>query len=292
MNIAVLRCRKLPNFVTWEIPDVAELFTDDRLLMAAFAAEGHVAESVTWGDAVDWGRFDAAVLRSTWDYVDERERFLAALAAVEASPCRLFNPLEPVRWNSHKAYLFDLERWGVPIVPTVAIADPAGAQAAAVARGWSRVVVKPAVGAGAAGVRLLPAGELATALAERPGASEWLLQPFVESVTTEGEQSYIFIDGEFSHALRKRPAAGDYRAHGIYGGVVAYAEPRADDRRQVEAMLARLPWDLLYARLDVVRLGGRLVVMELELIEPMLYFDRAAGSAARLASACLARLAG
>jgi glutathione synthase/RimK-type ligase-like ATP-grasp enzyme len=291
MRVAVLTCRQLPSFVTWEIPDVPALFADDRRLIAEFAARGVEAGSVVWSDErVDWNRYDLALIRSTWDYIDARERFLSALAAIEASSCRLFNPLDAARWNSHKSYLFDLAAWGVPIVPTLAASatDAAAVQEAVVARGWQRVVLKPTVGAGAAGVRLVASREIAAALGQlvdqRP-QQPFLLQPLVESVINEGEWSFIFIDGRFSHALLKKPAPGDYRAHGIYDGTVEYAEPSRDDRLQAEAMLARLPFDLLYARLDLVRHDGRLVVMELELIEPMLYFDCAPGSAGRLARA-------
>ncbi len=297
MRVAVLRCHNLPSFVTWELPNREDLFTDDRLLIEAFAERGAAAEPVVWDDpGVDWNQFDLALLRSTWDYIDAPERFLAVLAAIEASRCRLFNSLAAARWNSDKAYLFDLRDWGVPIVPTqrASAVDPAGLQAEYTEHGWRGAVLKPAVGAGAADVRRVPAWEVAAAvgrLAEQGLQDAFLVQPLVESVVSEGEWSYIFIDGHLSHVLLKRPAPGDYRAHGIYGGTVALAEPRPGDTPQVEAMLARLPYDLLYARLDLVRMDGRLTVMELELIEPMLYLDRAPGSAGRLAEAALARLA-
>jgi glutathione synthase/RimK-type ligase-like ATP-grasp enzyme len=296
MKVAVLTCRQLPSFVTWEIPDAPALFADDRQLIAAFAAQEIEAVSVVWSDErVDWNQFDLALLRSTWDYIDARERFLSALGAIEASSCRLFNPLDAVRWNSDKSYLFDLAAWGVPIVPTLAASavEATAIQEAVIARGWRRAVLKPRVGTGAADVRLVAAHGIAAALGQlavqRPRQA-FLLQPLIESVISEGEWSFIFIDGRFSHALLKKPAPGDYRAHGIYDGTVAYAEPSRDDRLQAEAMLARLPFDLLYARLDLVRVEGRLAVMELELIEPMLYFDQAPASAGWLARAAGARV--
>lgn len=296
MRVAVLTCHRLPSFVTWQIPDVAGLFADDRQLIAAFAEQGIAAESVVWSDAaVDWNDYDLALLRSTWDYIDDREHFLAVLGEIERSSCRLLNPLESVRWNSDKAYLFDLDKWGVPIVPTLpaTAGEAAALQATAVAAGWSKVVLKPAVGAGAADVRLVSVEDVASTLgqlaATRPRQT-FLLQPLVESVITEGEWSFIFIDRVFSHALLKKPAPDDYRAHGIYGGSIAFAHPPDDDLRQAEDMLAKLPFDLLYARLDLVRVAGRLAVMELELIEPMLYFEQAPVSAGRLACAAQLRL--
>ncbi len=291
MRIAILTCRRLPSFVTWEIPDVPALFEDDRRLIAAFHEQGGEATSVVWSDeTVDWRDYDVALLRSTWDYIDDRAGFLAALAAIERSPCRLFNPLDAVRWNSDKSYLFDLAAWGVPIVPTLLVSPPDASQLQqhAAAAGWQRVVLKPHVGAGAADVRLIPAAAIAATVAEVAAAypdRPFLLQPLIESVISEGEWSFIFIAGAFSHALLKRPAPGDFRAHGIYDGVVAFADPSPDDLAQAEAIVAALPFDLLYARLDLVRIGNRLAVMELELIEPMLYFDHAPAAAGRLARA-------
>lgn len=295
MRIAILTCRRLPSFVTWEIPDVPALFEDDRRLIAAFQEQGDEATSVVWSDAGgDWRDYDLALLRSTWDYIDDRAGFLAALAVIERSSCRLYNPLDAVRWNSDKSYLFDLATWGIPIVPTLPVA-PAGAsqlQQQATAAGWERVVLKPRVGAGAADVRLTPAATIAATVAELTAArpnQPFLLQPLIESVISEGEWSFIFIAGAFSHALLKRPAPGDFRAHGIYDGVVALAIPSPADLAQAEAIVAALPFDLLYARLDLVRIGHRLAIMELELIEPMLYFDHAPAAAGRLAQAARAR---
>lgn len=298
MRVAVLTCRRLPSFVTWDIPNEADLFTDDRLLIDAFGEQGDDAAAVVWSDeTVDWRAFDVALLRSTWDYIDDRHGFLAALEAIDRSPCRLFNPLDAVRWNSDKSYLFDLAAWGVPIVPTLLI-SPVGAPAAqerAVRAGWTRVVLKPMVGAGAANVRLLPAAAITETLAElatTPGQQSFLLQPLVESVLSEGEWSFIFIDGAFSHALLKRPAPGDFRAHGIYDGAVIPTRPSRNDLAQAEAIAAALPFDWLYARLDLVRVEERLAVMELELIEPMLYFDLAPAAAGQLVKATLSRVGG
>lgn len=296
MRIAVVTCSRLPNFVTWEIPNVDDLFADDRQLIAAFAGMGADAVSVPWDDErVDWKAFDLVLIRSTWDYIDNREGFLSVLSQINQSARRLFNPLNAVRWNSDKSYLFDLTAWGVPTVPTLAASSqPAVAlQDEALARGWSQVVLKPRVGAGAADVRRLPATEIEAALsqvAERQPGRDFLLQPLVESVITEGEWSFIYIDGAYSHALLKKPAPNDYRAHGIYGGSIEPARPPVDELRQAQAIVDKLPSDLLYARLDLVRLDDRLVIMELELIEPMLYFDTAPSSADRLARAALSRL--
>jgi glutathione synthase/RimK-type ligase-like ATP-grasp enzyme len=296
MRVAVLKCRKLPAFVTWDIPNVDELFADDRLLIAEFVRRDVGAESVGWSDPnVDWSRFDLALVRSTWDYIDERDRFLDVLTEIDASPCRLFNPLDAIRWNSDKTYLFDLRDSEVPIVPThpASTGDPEALQDAVIGHGWKSVVLKPTVGGGASGVRLVPAHEVARTLEELAGERpnhEFLVQPLIESVVSEGEWSFIFIDGKLSHTLLKKPASGDYRAHGIYGGTIERVESRPEDLLQAETILARLPFDLLYARLDLVRIDGRLAVMELELIEPILYFNLAPHGVGQLVDSSLSRL--
>ena len=298
MRVAVLRCQNLPRFVTWEIPNVEELFADDRLLIEEFAKRGVEASSVVWRDpGVDWNQFDLALIRSTWDYIDHPREFAATLSGIQATSCRLFNPLEAVRWNSEKHYLLDLQEWGVPTVPTLRAAAMGRAEweRRAVGEGWRGAVLKPVVGAAGQSVRRVGPREIAGALDQLTGEhpqSEFLVQPFIESVRSEGEWSFVYVDGELTHTLLKKPARGDYRAHGIYGGTVEVAEPAPEDARQAQAILAQLPFDLLYARLDLVRVEDRLSVMELELIEPILYFDRAPRGAGRLVGASIARVAG
>lgn len=325
MRVAVLRCARLPRFVTWEIPNVDDLFNDDRLLIAELVDRGVDAESVAWNDnAVDWSVFDVALLRSTWDYIDDRTGFISALAGIEASGCRLLNPLATVRWNSDKRYLLDLAARRVPVVPSFGLADADAGQLQRdfLDHDWSAAVVKPMVGAGAAGVRRIATADLARTIGELAGitlepsdgsaaaswppggpsaagepfegfaAAGWLVQPFADAVATEGEWSFVYLGGRLSHVLLKRPAPGDFRAHGIYGGTVVRQDPDAGDVREADAILAALPDDLLYARLDLVRRDGRLEVVELELIEPILYLDRALGAAARLADATIAAARG
>ncbi|MFF2370322.1 RimK family alpha-L-glutamate ligase [Agromyces sp. NPDC058110] len=292
MRVAVLRCGRLPSFVTWEIADVESLFDDDRRLIDALRDRGVDAEPVAWSaDGVDWDAYDVAVLRSTWDYVDRTELFLEVMTTIDRSGCTLLNPLDAVHWNVDKRYLDDLADWGVPIVPVVRglPAEAAALVAEVESTGWTELVLKPSVGVGGAGVVRTDAAGLPRLLASLPRAAEVMVQPFAPSVLDEGELSFVSIGGSQSHVLRKRPAPGDFRAHGIYGGSVERSVASPGDVAEVEAMLSRLPFDLHYARVDVVRLDGRLAVLELELVEPMLYLDRATGAAERLAEATIAR---
>jgi glutathione synthase/RimK-type ligase-like ATP-grasp enzyme len=183
---------------------------DDAPLLAALAGAGHDADLVAWDDpAVAWEAFEAVLIRTTWDYHTRREAFVAWAAEVEART-RLFNAAEVVRWNTHKGYLLELEERGAPIVPTAWLAqgDQVDLAALAAARGWSEVVLKPAVGAGGAGIaRLRPEDGQAT-LDALAAAGDAMVQPYVPTIATAGELSVILFDGEVSHAVRKVPAAG------------------------------------------------------------------------------------
>lgn len=261
----------------------ARVEAEDALVADALRREGVEAERVPWTRDVPWGAFDLAMVRTTWDYTERLDDFLA-WADRAAAATRLWNPARVIRWNAHKSYLLDLEARGVPVVPTRLVRRGSAARLDEIAAGWGEVVVKAAVDAGAARAWRGPASEgqasLDAILAERDA----LVQPFVPEVASEGESSLVFFDGVFSHAVRKRPAPGDWRVQAQWGGVHAAVEPTSAELRVAEAALAAVGAETLHARVDL--LAGRLI--ELELIEPYLFLDDA--SAKTLASAVLGRL--
>src|SRR5215510_12879583 len=109
----------MPSFITWDVPNFDELFAEDKLLKRGFEEQGFEADIVVWNQAdIDWNNYDIALIRSTWDYLDQIELFSKVLSRIEASTCKLYNPLEAIRWNVDKHYLFDLEKWNIPIIPT------------------------------------------------------------------------------------------------------------------------------------------------------------------------------
>ena len=291
MRIAILRCENLPSFVTWEIPNFDELFEEDKLLIRGFEAQGFQASSVVWTDPkINWNQFDIALIRSTWDYLDHPELFLNVLSKIESSSCRLFNPLATVRWNMDKHYLLDLEKLGVPIIPTYLAADMEIDPLLKLfkERGWQTVILKPTVGLAASYTYRVPLEEIGDTLKtlnDSEPRREYLIQPFIESVVTEGEWSFIYFNRQLSHVLLKKPALNDYRVQGIYGGTVQPADPHVQDLMQAEAVMSKLPFDTLYARLDFVRVNGQLSVIEVELIEPIFSFNLVPESIGRLVHA-------
>ena len=295
-HIAILRCEKLPSFITWEIPNWDELFEEDHLLIRGFEAQGFRASPVVWSDpSMDWDQFDIALIRSTWDYLDASEHFLNVLSKIESSSCQLFNPLAVVRWNMDKHYLFELAKQGVQIIPTFMTShlELDALHKLFVENQWGTVILKPAIGLAASNTHRISLDQLEntfTKLRTVQPPSEYLVQPFVESIATEGEWSFIYFNRQLSHVLLKKPAPNDYRVQGIYGGTIQVAEPHFHDVLQAEAVLDRLPSDILYARLDFVRVGDQLSVMEVELIEPIFSFNLVPESIERLVNATTIKL--
>jgi glutathione synthase/RimK-type ligase-like ATP-grasp enzyme len=245
-----------------------------------------------WDQPCDWSRFALVVSRTPWDYFHRLDEFLEWARGV-AAVTPLLNPLPTIAWNAHKSYLLDLERAGVPIVPTVLVGRSAGAdeRVAALSR-FPRAVIKPAVSGGAQGALRVDmaldadaaAMHLRTVLAEKDA----LIQPFMAGVQDDGEASLIFFDGQFSHAVRKVPAAGDFRVHQHYGGSVVSHDPCAEQLAVARAALAVAPEPTAYARIDMVPGSSGPVVMEAELIEPELFLGSDPRAPGRYAQ-CLRR---
>jgi len=295
IRIAILRCGQLPSFVTWDIPNFDELFEEDKLLQRGFEAQGFEAEVVVWNHPdMEWNEFDVALIRSTWDYLDQQDLFLRVLAQIEATTCKLFNPLEAVRWNIDKHYLFDLEKWKVPIIPTYLAShiEMDALHNIFADHGWQTAIIKPMVGLAASYTHKVTLDELESTLLTLKTSHpqlEFMIQPFIESVVHEGEWSFIYFNQKLSHVLLKKPAPNDYRVQGIYGGTIQSAEPHPDDLFQAEAVMAKLPFDLLQARLDFIRVDGHLSIIEVELIEPIFSFNLVPESIERLVNATRAR---
>jgi glutathione synthase/RimK-type ligase-like ATP-grasp enzyme len=263
---------------------------DAQALLAAVRAAGAEASWLAWDDpTADWDAPGLTVLRSTWNYAHAHPAFLAWVDRVARSG-PLWNPAPVVRWNSDKRYLVELGQEGFGVVPTTLVeaGQAVDLQALVARNGLERFVLKPAVGAGSFGAARFTESELpaAQAYAERWLASRaMLVQPYLESVEHYGERSLVWIDGDFTHAVRKTPRFGaDHEA-------VSAALPIADDEREAARKLverARSP--LLYARVDLARdAQGRPLLMELELIEPSLFLAQNPPALERLARAIAAR---
>lgn len=262
-------------------------FTMDAL-RPAFAARGMALEDVAWDDPkADWSRYAAVIIGTTWDYWDRLEDFLAALERIEAQT-KLFNPAALVRWNSRKTYLRELEAKGARLIPTLWIyrCGAAEARAAFDQLGAETLVFKRQVGAGAKGQHRLKRGDPVPEMLH-----PMMVQPYLPMIEQEGELSFIFIDGNFSHALVKRAQPGDYRIQSSYGGREEVLQPSTEDMAAASAVIATLKTPPLYGRVDMLRGADGLLLMELEVIEPYLYPKEGPELGERMAAAVTRRLA-
>lgn len=263
----------------------------DALAVPPLNALGYSVVEVPWDESHDWSQFAAVIIRSPWDYTERLSEFLETLDAISGKTL-LLNGLDVVRWNSNKGYLQEIEQAGVPIVPTI---FGERLDEAALAKGFSEfgcdeLVVKPLVSANARGTFRLPrSGDMGDALAHH-ARGDYLLQPFVNSVLSEGEVSLFYFGGEFSHAVCKTPKAGDFRVQEEHGGILRRVDASPELLEAAARALAAVPFSLLYARVDLVSPDSGWRVMELELIEPSLYFPLDAESPCRFASAVHRRL--
>ncbi len=286
---------------------VPAITTDDRLLRDALVARGAEVEARPWDTKVDWSVYHRIILRSCWNFHHRPEEFRGWVNDVkERHDGSMMNGPELVQWSVDKRYLRDLDARGVAIVPTIWVSMADGDEipdldALIAEQGWDAgTVVKPAISATAHQTWRVGPDEaeahqerFEALLASSPGGV--MVQPFLPEIE-DGEWSLVFLGGEFSHAVKKRPAAGDFRVQHDFGGTIERCEPDpalVDDasaalRAAAEATDTGLE-EILYARVDGVVRAGRLLLMELELIEPVLFFAQAPGAAARMAELIVSR---
>lgn len=272
------------------------ILAEDRYLVDAFHALGIDSARVDWADpGVDWAGFDAALIRQTWDYFDRFEAFGAWLDRAEQAT-RLVNPARVVRWNWNKRYLVELSEAGVPTVPTRLVdrSDaPPDLGDLMDLHGYDEAVIKPAVsGAGRETHRLSRRRvEDEPELWNRLVAQEaMLLQPFMPEIMASGEVSLVVIDGEITHAVRKLAAPDEFRVQDDHGGTVTGHIPTDTEIEIARHALTATPEPVAYARVDLVATATGPVVMELELIEPELFFRRQPGAAGALAQCVRGRV--
>jgi len=270
---------------------VPELTSDDLRLVTELARRGIAAVTLLWDDrTVAWERLDAVVLRSCWDYHLRTREFVEWLGRIEISGARLWNPPPLVRRNLHKSYLRLLSGTGVPIPPTIWLdrGSRASLSELLTERAWSEAVIKPAVSASAHRTwhaQVADAPGLQPRLEAALADGDVLVQRFEPAIRERGEWSLVFFGGSFSHAVIKRPRSGDFRVQEEHGGSAEPAVALPDLVRQGQRILEEIEGPWLYARVDGVEKDGVFTLLELELIEPVLFFAHDALAASRFADA-------
>jgi glutathione synthase/RimK-type ligase-like ATP-grasp enzyme len=237
---------------------------------------GAEVEPVAWTEAADLSAFDLVLPLVAWGYHLEYSRWLDFLDRAERDRLPLVNAPTLLRWNSDKAYLTELGERGVPTVPTLAVESCCDADLDEARRRFASdwLVIKPPVSASATGTHRLGPGD---DLPSDSRGKSMIIQPLIEEIGTTGEFSLMLFNGEYSHAVVKRPKTGDFRVQEHHGGVTLPCEtPPAGAIDLAQAALAAAPAEAVYARVDIVPNDeGLLRIMELELIEPSLFLTHA-----------------
>jgi glutathione synthase/RimK-type ligase-like ATP-grasp enzyme len=256
--------------------DLSGYVFDDDLAIPHLVALGWTVETVSWeSQLADWSRFDAVIIRTTWNYQQNLPAFLDKLSLI-SSQTRLLNPLGTVKWNADKSYLRELTANGATPIPTLwgsNISAVSEIEAMFAQLGTAEIVIKPTVSANAEATYRLSLNSLLIPEAVAAFVSrEFLAQPFLNQVTEEGEYSLFYFNGDFNHAILKTPKSGDFRVQEEHGGIIQAVTPTQKLLSEGAKIIEVIGHDLLYARVDFVQIEpGIYAVMEVELIEPALY---------------------
>lgn len=281
----------MKSCVFLSMTDMLELECYDHLVIPHLEQLGWQVETLDWHDlSIDWNRYDYVVVRSTWDYQEHQEKFVQVLNTIDKSAATLLNPLDVMTWNISKTYLKQLEQEGVDIIPTLwrNQFDLADVKTAFSQFDCQEIIIKPCISAGSFHTyRLTPEAlaEQAEQLASVFNNIDFMVQPFIENILSAGEFSLFYFNGELSHSIVKQPKQGDFRVQEEFGGDIRLIEATEPMRTVAEKVLSKIQDTLLYVRVDMVQHEGKHLLIELELIEPSLYFNLDVDSAKRFALA-------
>lgn len=265
MKLALLTCSKYP-----------ELLEADQILVPLLQQKGFDTEIVIWDDPkINWQQFDYLIFRNTWDYYEKEIAFRAWLDELASQNIKTLNPLSLIQWNTHKFYLKSLEEKGIPILKTCFLEKGKLFNFENIPPSWNELVLKPAFSAGSYLTIKFKREDWPAIQKDYAGhfaEKDFLLQEFSPDIQTLGESSFIFFYGKYSHAINKKPVENDFRVQIQYGGQYVSIKPDTAIVDQARNVLDALPSPSLYARVDGIVSDGTLNVMEVELIEPDLYF--------------------
>lgn len=281
MNIGILTCEKLP-----------ELIASDQQIIPELAQHGIKAKAIIWDDpTINWTEFDYLIFRSTWDYFEKETEFNHWLEKIEKLGVKTLNPIAIIKQNKHKFYLRNLEKEGVCILPTLFIDKTNNLNLAAlIPTHWKKAVIKPAFSAGSYQTEVFEVTNIEKINRDYQNIAsekEILLQEFMPEIQTLGETSFIFFNKQFSHAVNKKPVDGDFRIQVQFGGKYSLVQPNAELIKKAQKIVNTFPEKLLYARVDGIAIENELHLMEVECIEPDLYFNLAEGSLTRYVNAII-----
>ncbi|WP_395078141.1 RimK family alpha-L-glutamate ligase [Flavobacterium sp.] len=272
MQIALLTCQKLPN-----------LLETENQLIPKLAKHNIVAKAVIWNDeTINWEDYHVLIFRNTWDYYEKQIEFDNWLDKIQKLGIKTLNSIAIINKNKHKFYLRELQQLGFTILPTIFIEKTKELNLKKfIPNHWKKAVIKPAYSAGSYQTELFDISEIDIINQKYQNIApqkELLLQEFMPEIQTLGETSFIFFNKKFSHAVNKKPIEGEFRIQVQYGGKYKLVQPNQDIIEKAQKIVNTFSEDLLYARVDGIIIGNEIYLMEIECIEPDLYFNLAENS--------------
>ena len=262
--------------------------TDDVLIQNSLRRRGHNVEWLDWRRTdISWSKFDRIIIRSTWDYHLNPDDFLIAMSLIEKET-ELVNCFKLLQWNYDKRYLLRLNKQKIPTVATKLITKPNPEILLQTCEEWNtnRLIVKPTISASAFHTYMISMDQITNGIDQFfNDVNEWIIQPFMEEIQTSGEISMMFANGQFTHAVKKKPRTGDFRVQEELGGTNQHILPGPVLLNFASSILSILPALPIYARLDLLETKNGPIVMEVELIEPSLYLNHFVPAADKFAEA-------
>ena len=262
------------------ISDLSNFQSYDNLIVQPLSKLGWECEFIPWDSiSINWDDFDAVIIRSTWDYQQKEKLFFKTLQSIEASTATLYNSLDTVKWNINKRYLLELEKENISIIPT-RLYDSFDFDIVNQLFSFfneNKLIIKPCVSANADDTFILEQnkmGSLKPVLENTFSQKDFLVQPFIKNIRIEGEYSLIYFGNRLSHVLLKTPKNGDFRVQEEHGGILkTINKPESSLIDFGNKVMETIPYQCLFSRVDVVRGSNNYLLMEVELIEPSLYFN-------------------
>ncbi len=270
LGIGILTCKGWDEYKTCDLAIINEL------------NKRHIqAEHVVWNDpSVNWSKYQVILVLSTWDYFQSAEifnYFLKTLNQIKNKGILIINPLSTIEWNGKKTYLKELALKGIPILDTLWLSKNQmnGMVDLIQEKGWKNCVIKPVISGGGLNLKRFILDDAPEIIAKclELDIDEWMLQPFAEEIIDHGELSFIFLKKKYSHAVIKKPAKGNFLVQHIHEGSVFPINPESHVIEQVKKILNRTSREFLFARVDGILRNHQFVVMEIEMIEPYLYYE-------------------
>jgi glutathione synthase/RimK-type ligase-like ATP-grasp enzyme len=249
---------------------------EDTPLLSYLRHNGLNIDRVVWNDdSVIWTDYDVVVLKAPWDYHDQLPKFLAWLDSVEKGGSKVINPPEVIRWNSNKEYLLEIAE-KLPVIHSLVLRPGNELNIEALKNHFQtdKLVFKPTVSAGAKHTYLIDhtnSDQMFETLNALIAAQPMLVQEFAGEIKTEGEWSFLFFNGEYSHHVLKKPGKSDFRVQHYFGGTIHHPEVNRNLIQQTSRYVEQYAPGCMYARVDGIVRNGTFHLMELELIEPLLF---------------------